>query len=1149
MFSMRCFRVAVCAALLLGAIPAQAGKVDLVSRRDPGSVAPELIGDAGSIGTVGVALSADGRWVAFTSSALNLVPGQNDGNNGSDVFLLDRQSGTITLVSHSALSPVTTGTSASDSPSISADGRFVAFQSVAGNLVPGQGSSFSNQVFVYDRDTGSLALVSHKEGNPGMGGNGPSAGPAISKDGSSIVFYSEATDLLNGVSDTNNVSDVYASDVATGTLSLVSHAAASTTTAGAGSSYFPQVSADGRYVLFHSWAPDLVSGQTDPAPHADVFLHDSMAGTAVLVSRAAGTSATAANADSVAAGLSDDGAYMAFYSWATDLVPGQVDTASTFDTFLFEVSTGTVTLVSHADGAPATAVGGFGLISDDGAWIVLRSAATNVMPGQADANGGNDVFLRNRATGATTLVSHAAGSAATSGNAESTVFRLSGDGRYVLFDSTATDLVSGQSDANGARDAFLYDRVAGTTALVTHAQGSSTAAGNAGVEDFAISADGAWVGFTSTASDLTAAVDPGNRDLFLYERASGANVSFTYGETLSRLTPNEFSSISFQSASQDGRYVAIASMATDQAPGQIDANDDLDAFLVDRLAGTTTLLSHAVGSPATAANDGTNYPLISLDGAWVAFESYSTDLMPGIGTTPPFTSNVYLYGRDSGTLTLVSRRASDPGLSGSGPSLAPAISADGRYVAFSSLATNLVTGQVDAPGTGDAFLYDRVTGGMSLVSHQAGDPLHAANGSSLPFNQVFLSPDGRWVLFSSRGTDLVAGQTDTNNGEDLFLYDRVTAAVVLVSRSASSPGTAGNVPTPLSSLAAISPDGRYVAFLSEATNLVAGQVDTNGEEDLFLFDRLSGSVSLLSHQYGSPATAGNNRTMLPFFSEDGLYLVFSSLSGNLLPGQSGHSGVTRFDPFLYELSTGTLSLLPAGGTPQAFVSTLPLGISAGARTVLLYSGATDMIGGQADVNGTLADLFLLDRVTGARKLVTRTPASPLATGNNGASFAVLRGGGNLVVFTSSASDLVPGDFNRESDVFAYTAGAAPASDFYTVAPCRAVDTRSGSPLSSGTAGLATLHGVCGVPATATAVAVNITVVGATGLGNLRAYPGDVPPPAASSINFQAGVTRANNAMLPLSDDGAGTLGLLATVSGGSGGGTVHVIVDVVGYFQ
>jgi Tol biopolymer transport system component len=1132
-------RAAACAAFLLSA-PAWAGKIDLVSRRDPGSVAPELIGDAQS-----AALSADGRWAAFTSTALNLVAGQNDGNNGTDVFLLDRQSGTITLVSHSALSAVTTGTETSGSPSISDDGRFVAFQSTAGNLVPGQAApSFFFQVFVYDRDTGVISLASHKAGSPTAQGNNSSSGPRISRDGGSVVFMSQATDLVSGVADANLAYDVFVYDVAAGTLGLVSHTAASATTTGSGLSGFPWVSADGRFILFESQAADLVSGQTDPASTQDVFLHDRTAGTTVLVSRAAGSSTTTANKLSSAKGLSDDGVYAVFSSQATNVVPGQADTAFSDDVFLFERSTGSATLVSHADGAPATAVSGInGTISGDGAWVAFASLSTSVVPGLTDANGGLDVFLLQRATGATTLVSHAAGSTTTTGAGSSFLYRLSDDGRVLLVGSFATDLVSGQTDTNGVQDAFLYDRVAGTTVLVTHVQGSSTSAGDVAPETATLSADGAWAAFTSTASNLTAETDPGARDLFLYESASGANLSFTYGEPLTRRTPDGFSGIDHRGVSQDGRYIAVVSRGTDLVPGQVDTNNINEVFLADRIAGTTTLVSHAAGSPLTASNGFSTNPAINADGAWLAFDSTATDLASGLGATPPNTSNVFLYSRDGGTLTVVSRRASDPGLSGNGPSISPVISADGRYVAFSSRATNLVTGQVDTSNTGDVFLYDRTTGGMSLVSHQAGDPLHATNGSSSLAQMLGMTPDGRWILFPSRGTNLVSGQTDTNAGDDLFLYDRTTGDVTLVSRSAAAPATTANAATVQQGIPAISPDGRYVAFLSPATDLVPGQIDTNGQDDVFVFDRLSGTVTLVSHQSGSPATAGNGRTTLALFSEDGLYLTFASVANDLVPGQSG---VLQSDPFLYELSTGTLSLLPAGATPQLSGSTLPLGATAGARTVLLQSSAVNMIPGQVDMNAGASDLFLLDRMTGAKKLVSRVPASPLGTGNNGNNFGLLRGGGNLVFFWSSASDLVPGDFNRQSDVFVYTAGAAPASDFYTVTPCRAVDTRSASPLSSGVAGLANLHGVCGVPETAVAVAVNITVIGATGSGNLKAYPDDVEPPAASSINFQAGVTRANNAILPLAYDGTGTLGLLASVSGG---GTVHVLVDVVGYFQ
>lgn len=1146
----RAVKALVSAATLLSAFsPAQAGQVELVSRRDPGFVAPELIGDAG-----GAALSADGRWAAFTSTAPNLVSGQSDANSGADVFLLDRLSGTVTLVSHSVLSPATTGTGTSDSPSISADGRYVVFQSGAVNLISGQTETAVNRgVFLYDRDTGSITVVSHKAGSATATTSGYAQEASISKDGGSVVFVSNGTDLISGLADANGFGDVFVYDRLSGAVALVSHTAASTINTGNGTSFTPRTSADGRYVLFASSSTDLVSGQVDATPSNDLFLHDRMTGMTVLVSRAAGTSATAANDYSTAGGLSDDGAYAVFASYATDLVAGQTDMASSLDVFLFERATGTVTLLSHADGAAATAAGASSpTISGDGGWAAFESGAVNLVPGQTDTNGARDVFLWQRATGATTLASHASSAATTGGNAGTSgqylPLSLSGDGRYLLFLSPAMDLVTGQSDTNGALDAFLYDRVAGTATLVSHVHGSPTAASTAGavaLEAPTLSLDGTWASFTSTASDLTSDVDPGGRDLFLYERASGANLSFTYGETVTRLTPDGSSSFGVGGASRDGRYIALFSQATDLVPGQVDGAATTDVFLVDRLAGTTTLVSHAAGAPATAADHSSGIPALSDDGAWLVFESNATNLIPDIAAA--LTGyNVFLYGRGSGALTLVSRRASDPTKAGNGFSFRPAVSGDGRYVTFFSGSSNLVTGQVDTvSNSGDVFLYDRVTGGMSLVSHTAGNPLQAANDDSAVNQNIGISRDGRWVFFSSEATDLVAGQTDGNAGSDLFLYDRVTGSVTLVTRSASSPATTANTPTLLLSIPAISPDGRYVAFLSAATNLVSGQVDLNGEDDLFLFDRLSGAVTLISRQSGTLAAAANGRTLTPWFSEDGLFLVFSSLATNLVPGQVEMNQSS--DPFLYDLSTGILSLLsPDGISTHPSASTTPLAAGPGARTVLLSSSAMDLVPGQVDVNGAGSDLFLLDRLTGARTLVSRSPASRRTTGNNSSNFSLLRSGGSLAVFASGASDLAAGDFNADADVFVYSAGSTAASDLYTVTPCRALDTRSGSPLSSGTAELATLHGVCGVPATAVAVAVNVTAVGATGSGNLRVYPGDVEPPTASSVNFQTGVTRANNAVLPLAYDGTGTLGLLATVAGG---GTVHVIVDVVGYFR
>lgn len=120
-----------------------------------------------------------------------------------------------------------------------------------------------------------------------------------------------------------------------------------------------------------------------------------------------------------------------------------------------------------------------------------------------------------------------------------------------------------------------------------------------------------------------------------------------------------------------------------------------------------------------------------------------------------------------------------------------------------------------------------------------------------------------------------------------------------------------------------------------------------------------------------------------------------------------------------------------------------------------------------------------------------------------------------------------------------------AVDFYTVTPCRLLDTRTGSPLVSGTAKIVTATGACGIPADARAVVTNITVIGPTAAGSLTAYPGNLPAPNASEVSFRADVIRASSAVLPLASDGTGTLALLASLTGG---GTVHLVIDVSGYF-
>jgi Tol biopolymer transport system component len=177
--------------------------------------------------------------------------------------------------------------------------------------------------------------------------------------------------------------------------------------------------------------------------------------------------------------------------------------------------------------------------------------------------------------------------------------------------------------------------------------------------------------------------------------------------------------------------------------------------------------------------------------------------------------------------TLISKGL--PSDTGNGSSSTAALSsADGRYVVFTSLGANFVPGIVDANSTTDVFLHDRATQKTVLVSRSVVSATTTASGDS---RATAISADGEWVLFWSRATDLAAGVTGTNLSDNIFLYQRSTGTVTLVSRSAASATTAANGN---STPAAISADGRWVLFASFAANIVPGVIDGNRTDDAFL---------------------------------------------------------------------------------------------------------------------------------------------------------------------------------------------------------------------------------------------------------------------------------------------------------------------------
>jgi Tol biopolymer transport system component len=384
-------------------------------------------------------LSMDGRWLAFASLATNLVDGDTNGN--SDVFVLDRRSGTISRVSVGAGGVEAEHGGSSLAPSISADGRFVAFESAAGNLVANDTNRVQD-VFVHDRQTGTTVRAS--VGSGGSEADKDSRAAAISGDGRFVAFQSNATNLV--ASDTNSTEDVFVFDRQTGSTTRVSVGPGGAQSESAGTSTSPSISGDGRYVAFVSAARNLMSTDTnsDKNGAADVFVHDRQSGTTTNVSVA--SDGTPANFASERPAMSADGRVVAFDSIASTLVPG--DTGSS-DVFVHDLTTKTTTRVSvAADGSQADASSRSAALSDDGGVVAFESDAKNLVPGDTNST---DVFVYDRQASTTTRVSVATDGA--EGNDRSLEPSISGDARYVAFHSYAKNLVEG--DLNDKVDVFV----------------------------------------------------------------------------------------------------------------------------------------------------------------------------------------------------------------------------------------------------------------------------------------------------------------------------------------------------------------------------------------------------------------------------------------------------------------------------------------------------------------------------------------------------------------------------------------------------------------------------------------------------------------------------------------------------------------------
>lgn len=381
---------------------------------------------------------------------------------------------------------------------------------------------------------------------------------------------------------------------------------------------------------------------------------------------------------------------------------------------------------------------------------------------------------------------------------------ISGNGRYVVFTSGATNLVPG--DTNNVPDVFVHDLQNHTTARVSIATDGTQSNAESGY-DAAISADGRYIAFNSGGSNLVPNDTNDEYDIFVRDQIAGTTerVSLTYDGNQSDNDASTGIDIS-----ADGRYVVFSTPASNMVPN--DTNSAYDIFMRDRLLETTVRIS--IASDGSEANHNSHRPSISGDGQVVAFYSFATNLVSN-DTNNEY--DVFVSNLNKGTTTRVSVNSN--GEEANSSSSDPSISQDGNYVTFGSGANNLVL--EDTNDLNDIFVSTLTSGVIERVSVGAGGV--EGNGHN---TQSDLSADGRFVVFSSASTNLVEG--DTNGVVDIFVYDRLVHQTTRVSLSTT--GDQGNLTA--DSDPSISHDGSMITFASAASNLVPG--DTNNLLDVFV---------------------------------------------------------------------------------------------------------------------------------------------------------------------------------------------------------------------------------------------------------------------------------------------------------------------------
>ena len=570
------------------------GANELLSRKDG---AAGILGNGDSFDPQ---ISGNGTAVTFDSSASNLL-GADLPDHDSHIYRRTVGGGTTSLIDQAGGTRSNTG---AIEPEIDDSGNVIVFVSGATNLDPAATNGDSN---TYVSVNGGDAMAYNRADGPAgalLGlGNRPAS---VSGDGTKLLFSTQTVLPGGGAVAVNSLA---LRDRTANTTTLVSRPAAGGPFLDDGGSTFDaSVSADGRYTALVTTAPGLLP----PGVQAGVVVRDAVTGTSVLASRADGPNGAPLDGFSFTASISADGQTVAFDQF----------TSTGAQVFVRDLSTGSTTLASRADGASGDAADGFSAfptISADGNRVEFLSAATDLS--DADPNSDTDAYVRDLSSQLTFLASRADGPDGVSADEDVEDATLSGDGRHIAFSTSAKNL--GDGDTDPTLDIHVRDLSSGTTKLASVS--SAGEKGNGDSEDPSIDADGGLVAFDSSANNLGNGVNGGQ--VWVHDLGSGQT---TLASRVDGPAGDPSSSISERPViSAEGRIVAFESNANDLIPG-IQLPDD-EVYRRDLATGATRLVSRGLGPAGLPARDGGTLAGVTADGACVAFLAQDSLVNPGPG--------------------------------------------------------------------------------------------------------------------------------------------------------------------------------------------------------------------------------------------------------------------------------------------------------------------------------------------------------------------------------------------------------------------------------------------------------------------------------------------------------------------------------------